>query len=118
MVAAPQYGVATFLGLSTNRSYSKDIYCSDVANAFVNWDGGTGASATSPTDWIPPESVRLIDFAIVTGMTDTTKVQIVRGASVTGDHLRFGMHLVTLTKRGIVNLDFPAGQKIQLIQKA
>lgn len=118
MVAAPQYGIMTFLGLATNRTYSRDIYLSDVANALVRWDAGAGASPTSPEDWIPPENVRLVDFAIVTGMTDTTKIQLVRGANVTGDHLRFAMHLTTLSKRGVINLDFPAGVKIQLIQKA
>jgi len=49
MTAAPQYGTLIFKGLQTGKTYSVDIYVSDVANALVHLDGGAGAGSSSPT---------------------------------------------------------------------
>lgn len=117
MAAAPQYGIFKFLGLS-GRTYSVDVYLSDVANALVNFDAGRGASATSPTYYRPQEGVILTDFAIVTGMTDTTKIQLFQGNQPTGDFLRYVMHLDTLAARSGLRLYFPPNSELRAFQVA
>jgi len=117
-VAAPEYGVMTFVGLRTKKTYSVDIYYGDVADALINWDGGAGASATSPDSWTPPEPVLLIDCAIVTGGTDTKKFQLLRNNAPTGGFLRHTLFLNTLSKRAPLSLGFQAGSEIRALQKA
>jgi len=118
MAATPQYGTFVFRGLQTGRVYNVDIYMSDVADALVRFDGGAGASQTSPDSFIPTEPVALIDVAIVTGTADTTKIQILRGNQPTGDFLRYTQHLTTSPFRSPVNLGFAAGTPVRAIQKA
>ena len=118
MVAAPQFGTMIFIGLRTRKSYVVDTYHSDVVDALMNFDGGAGASATSPTEWRPPEPVVLTDYTIVTGMTDTTKMQIMRSNGPTGDTLRFVLHLTTLAFRPRLAIGFNAGQDVRAIQRA
>jgi len=117
-VAAPEYGTFTFLGLQSGRIYNVDIYFSDVADALINFDGGAGASTTSPTSFTCPESVLLKDVAIVTGGTDTKKLQILRNNQPTGDFLRHTLHLNTSSVRSPVNLGFLQGTEVRAIQKA
>lgn len=117
-VAAPQFGTYIFVGLRSQRVYNVDAYHSDVADALVNFDGGGGASATSPTSWTCPEPVLFLDQAIVTGMTDTTKLQILRNNQPTGDFLRFTQHLTTSPARSPVRLGFQQGTEFRAIQKA
>ena len=117
-VAAPQYGVITCIGLRTRQSYSKDMYHSDVANALVNFDSGSGAGTGSETFWTPPEPVVIRDYAIVTGMTDTTKLQITRNGIPTGDILRFGPHTDSVATRPRLNILVPPGMKLGAIQLA
>lgn len=118
MVAAPQYGTFTFVGMTTKRIYNVDAYYSDVADALVNFDGGGGAGTTSPTSFTAPEPLVLVDVSIVTGMTDTTKIQVLRNNQPTGDFLRFTQHLTTSAQRSPVRLGFRQGVEIRAIQKA
>jgi hypothetical protein len=118
MVAAPQYGTMTFRGMRTGRIYNVDVYHNDVADNQIRWDGGGGASATSPDSFTAPEPLILIDYAIVTGMTDTTKIQILRNNQPTGDFYRFTQHLTTSAQRSPVTLGFMQGVQIRAIQKA
>ena len=118
MAAAPQYGTMTLVGVATQRIYNVDLYHSDVADALANFDGGAGAASTSPTSFTCPEDVLFTDYAIVTGMTDTTKVQVLRGNQPTGDFLRYTQHLTTSAFRSPVRLGFRAGTEIRMIQKA
>lgn len=117
MVAAPQYSTMTFVGLRTRKTYPIDVYLSDVNGALINFDGGAGASATSPQSWTPPEPVVLVDFAIVTGMTDTTKLQPTRGGATMGIMLRYALHLSTLAQRPKLALGFAPGIDISAIQR-
>jgi len=110
-------GTAIFRGLRSGLSYIKDLYFSDTAGTQINWDGGVGASATSPLDWVPNEHVRLVDFSIVTGAAQT-KLQLIRNGIPTGDLLRYAIHLTTLNMRPQLNIVFAAGQKISGIQLA
>lgn len=118
MVAAPQYGTYTFMGIRSKRIYNVDAYHSDVADGLVNFDGGGGAGAASPTSWTAPEPVILMDYAIVTGMTDTTKIQILRNNQPTGDFYRYTQHLTTSATRSPVRLGFTPGTEVRAIQKA
>lgn len=118
MAPTPQFGAMIFMGLSTGQKYNRDIYLADVNAALINWDGGAGASATSPEEWIAPEPVALIDFAIVTGTADTEKLQITRNGIPTGDMLRYTLYLSTLANRPAPNIFFAAGARIAAIQIA
>lgn len=118
MVAAPEYGAFTFVGLASGQTYAKDIYFSDVAASLIRWDAGSGASATSPEEWRPPEPVLMRDLAIVTGGTDTKKFQLTRNGVPTGDILRHSVHLNTLAFRPVLNIAFNQGDAISAIQIA
>ena len=117
-VAAPQFGTLVLAGQASGRIYNVDTYFSDVADGLVNFDGGAGASATSPTSFTCPESVLLVDLSIVTGMTDTTKIQVLRNNQPTGDFLRFTQHLTTSPNRSPIRLGFGQGVELRAIQKA
>lgn len=118
MVAAPQYFTMKFLGLATGQTYVKDGYFSDVANGLARFDGGIGASATSP-DWLTfPEPVVLQDYSVVTGLTDTTKCLLTLDGRPTGDILRASIHLTTLANRPALNILVAAGVKFGAIQLA
>ena len=118
MAAAPQYGQFVFQGLSTGKSFTIDMYASDVANARVNLDGGAGASSTSPTYWMPPEDVVLKDVFIHTGMTDTTKIRILSNSRPTLHTLRYAAQLDTSNARPELNIKFFANTQIAAIQLA
>lgn len=117
MVAAPQYATMLFRGMS-GRTYAKDVYLSDTNNALANFDAGAGASATSATDITFPEPVVLEDYSQVTGMTDTTKVQLVRDNVPTGDMLRYAIHLTTLANRPKLRIGIKQGTRLTMIQKS
>lgn len=117
LAATPQFGTMTFIGAS-RRSYSKDVYVSDVNAAQVNWDSGNGASATSDQEWRAPEPVTLVDFAIITGTADTEKLLVTRNGVPTGDALRYTLHLVTIALRPRMNIPFGMGEKISAIQSS
>lgn len=118
MVAAPQYGTFIFMGARSKRIYNVDAYFSDVADALVNFDGGAGAGTASPTSWTAPEPVVLVDQSIVTGMTDTTKIQVLRNNQPTGDFLRYTQHLTTSALRSPIRTGFNQGVEVRAIQKA
>jgi len=117
MVAAPQYAAMKFVGAS-RRTYSKDVYFSDVAAGQIRFDAGAGAGAATPEEWQAPEPVSLVDFSVVTGLTDTTKAQITRNSVPSGDILRYTIHLTSLPLRPILNIPFAKGDRISAIQLA
>lgn len=117
MVAAPQLATLTFKGQS-GAHYSIDCYCSDVANAMVNFDSGAGAGTGSETFWTAPENVYLVDFSILTGMTDTTVGRLTANGRPLQSMIRWANHLNTLNSRPILNTGFAAGARIGIIQLA
>jgi hypothetical protein len=118
MAAAPQYGFAKFIGQNTGKTYITHIYLSDVANSEGNFDSGAGASSSSRTWWQPPEPVILVDFAIHTGMTDTTKVRVTKGGQPTASVLVYAAHLDTSNARPALSDGFAPGMAIGFIQLA
>jgi len=119
MVAAPQYAIFNFVGLRTRKTYPVDAYFSDAVGALVRFDGGGGASTTSPEYWMAPgEPVVLVDFAQVTGMTDTTKCEITINGRPVGGFMRYVMHLTTNATRPRIAQGIPAGGAFRVIQRA
>lgn len=118
MVAAPQKAQFTFIGRS-GRTYNLDCYASDVAGGAVNLDGGNAAGTSSPTFWITPEPCTLVDFAIHTGMTDTTQLVLVsNGAQIPAARLRFAVYLDSLNNRPAIRIPFNQGSQFGAIQGA
>ena len=116
MVAAPQY--ATLVISNGSANINVDMYLSDVANAQANFDSGGSASSTSETFFKSPISGRIVDFAINTGMTDTTAGRITINGSSTKSIVRFANHLNSLNNRPLLNIPIRAGENIGLIQLA
>lgn len=118
MAATPQYASFTFIGLQSKKTYTVDAYLSDVANALVRFDGGSGSSSSSPDDWALPEDCALVDYSQVTGTQDTTKLQLLRNNAATGDILRYVPHVSTNAMRPRLNIGFRAGTRFRALQLA
>ena len=118
MAATPQYGTIFLKGVQTQRTYAVDVYISDVASAAVNFDSGSGASSGSDTFYIAPENVILVDFSVVTGLADTTKISINANGVQTGNRLRYANQLNSLNNRPQLAIPFRAGSKIAFSQEA
>lgn len=117
-VAAPEYAIFSFYGLVSQALVPVDVYYSDVADALINFDGGAGASATSPTSYTAMEDLLLVDVAIVTGGTDTKKLQLLRGNQPVGGFIRHTLHLTSVAMRSPLKIGFRRGVEIRAIQKA
>lgn len=115
MAATPQYGQMVFVGQS-GKTYAVDIYVSDVNGALVHFDGGAGASTTSPTFWVAPENCTLIDYSQVTGTADTEKLRLTVNGRPLSSILRYGVHLTTLATRPTLNVGFRGGSQVSAFQ--
>jgi len=117
MAAAPQYGTFTIL-TGGGSSISVDAYFSDVANALANFDAGAGAGSTSETFYKIPADGVIIDFAVVTGLTDTTRGRVTINGSPTKSILRWGNHVNTINNRPKPNIPVRAGENLGIVQLA
>lgn len=118
MAAAPQYGFFKAVG-DSGRTYVVDFYASDVANAALNWDSGSGATSTSLTFWKAPERCVIVDAAIHTGMTDTTRMFLnADGARIGGITIRYAAHLDTSNARPALAIGLKQGTNLSAIQSA
>jgi hypothetical protein len=116
-MVTPTYGTATFTGAGGKR-YSVDFYISDVVNAPVTWDSGTGAAAGTLSFWKAPEDVILVDLSIATGPTVMTSLIPTRdGGQVPSQRVRIANFLNTLAFRPALTLGFRAGTNVGLIQQ-
>lgn len=118
MAATPKYGVATFVGRVSKQTYNKDFYVSDVAGEFIKWDGGQGASSSSPDMVTFAEPVTLIDWAIATGTADTTKTTVSANGALLGQIIRYATRLDSLATRTLMNIRFNARDIIRMAQLA
>lgn len=114
-MATPQYCGFTFVGQS-GKTYSIDGYVSDVNGALINFDGGAGAGTASPTFWIAPENVTLIDYAQVTGTADTEKLRLVINGSPKNSVLRYVPHVTTAATRPRLNYGIAGGAQVSFFQ--
>jgi len=113
---AAQYGTFVLKGFS-GRTYSVDCYLDDTATNPVRFDGGAGATATSPTFWTSPELTCLIDV-IIAAATGQTKTQLSRNNAPTGNILRNSVQLASVTVRPDLRIVYPAGSQIMATQLA
>ena len=114
-MATATTAVATFVGNQTGRTYAVSVYTADTA-AYQNTFNPNGAAvATSPQFWRPPENVKLIDFAIATGTTQTTAFLQQDGATKAGSILSYVACLNTSASRQKLNLDFPNGCLVGIV---
>ena len=119
MAAAPQYATAMFKGVTSNKTYAVDVYCSDVNGAVANFDSGSGASSTSLGFWKAPEAVVLYDFSINTGMTDTKAIfPTADGGQIAGFRFRYANFLNSLATRPALAIGFRQGTNIGFTQSA
>ncbi|GAI06733.1 unnamed protein product [marine sediment metagenome] len=116
-MVTPIHATFTFRGM-TGKTYTKDAYISDVANALVNFDSGIGASATSDTFFIAPEPCHLVDVSIITGPTVIGRLQVIRNSVPTGDILDLTTHVSTIAQRPRLMIGFNKGSKVAAIQLA
>jgi hypothetical protein len=117
MAAAPQYGTITITS-SNGTSISVDAYFSDVANALANFDAGAGAGATSETFFKIPINGVITDFAVTTGLTDTTRGRVTINGSPTKSILRWGNHTNTINNRPRPNIPVYAEENLGIVQLA
>jgi hypothetical protein len=118
MAATPQKGVFQLRGLKTGLTRSVQIYVSDVANAPVKFDSGTGAGANSNQYYTVPEDCIITDYAQVTGTVDTTAMMITIDNASTSNILTYAIHLTTLNNRPVLAIKVPAGHLLGAIQLA
>ncbi len=113
---AASYGQATLrtaMGLQ-----ALDLYFDDGAGNPVRFDGGSGASATSPTFYtIPPGGGILVDVVIASA-TGQTKTQINRNNQATGVILRNSVYLASITTRPPLAVPFAGGSQLTMTQLA
>lgn len=113
---AAQNGVATFKGKS-KMTYSVSFYLDDTAGNPVRWSQASKASATSPTDWQPPEPVVLTDICIAAASGQTT-TQMTRNGIPTGDYLLNAVHLAAITFRPVLAIPFNPIHRAGAVQVA
>jgi len=108
-------GTAVFIGQS-GRGYVKDIFFVDAANTLLRWDGGSGASATSPDSWTAPENMTLTDLILVAA-TGQTRTAIMVNDVPTGNLLRNSLHIpsATIINRPFLGIKIPAGSKVGMM---
>lgn len=116
MAAAPQRGLITFRGQS-GKLYTYAVYISDVAAAFVTW-ATTGTAGTGSTTFIiAPENMQLVDYSIVTGLTDTTIQILWLNDAPVPNTVIFDANIVnTLQSRSFPPFKVAQGRKVQLAQ--
>ena len=110
MATATNYQL-TFAGKS-GRTYGINGYTADTAGVINTFSANTAAVAGSLPYWVPPEDVVLIDFSIVTGMTQTTQVLTENGAVKNGTLMNVTSHLNTNSNRPKLSVPFKAGTLI------
>lgn len=115
MAATPQYGGMFFIGAS-GKTYSVDVYVSDVNGGSVRFDSGAGAGTGSSEFITFPESVVLSDFSMVTGTADTEKIRLTVGGRPTAHILRYGVHLTTIATRPALKIGFTPNARIGALQ--
>lgn len=117
MVAAPQYATM-ILTSKDGTQINVDVYCSDVANALVNFDSGAGSGSASETFYKSPITGFITDFAIKTGMTDTTAGRITVNNGPTKSVIRWANQLNSLNQRPKIMIPISVGENIGIIQLA
>jgi hypothetical protein len=120
MAAAPKYGTIYARGLKTGTPFAVDIYGTDVVGDLVNFDGGAGAGAASPTFYTFPEDVIVYDAALDAGAAtyQITNIRLIGNGVPSGVVIRWKTHLNTLNNRPPLAVKVAAGHRLSAIQNA
>jgi len=113
---AAQYGCMIAVG-NSGRKYYKDLYLSDSAGAFANFDSGSGAASTSDNKWLAPENIMIYDVCLAAA-TGQTKTSVVVNGVNEGTILRNSLHLASVSFRPALAIPVASGAQIQLSQMA
>jgi len=115
MAAAPKTGVMIWQGRS-GRRYNIPVYQSDVIGADITWSQDGAPSATSTTFIVANEDMQLVDYAVPTGLTDTTGLKFMVNDSPVGQQITHALHVNTLATRPFPGMGVAAGRKIAFKQ--
>lgn len=113
---AAQYGTVVLVTAMGNKSV--DAYFDDTAGNPVRFDGGSGASATSPDSYSIPGGGGVIVDVILAAATGQTKTQINKNNQATGVILRNSLHLASVVTRPQLMLSYRAGDQLTMTQLA
>jgi hypothetical protein len=113
---AASSAILQFVGKS-KMSYTLSAYLDDTAGNPVRFNQAGKASATSPTEWTPPEPVVLVDV-IIAAATGQTHTQLVRNGQPTGDILLNAVYLASITTRPPLRVVFNSSNKVGAYQLA
>lgn len=113
---AAQYGSVTLV-MGRGDVRQVDAYFDDTAGNPVRFDGGGGASATSPTFYTVPRNCIVTDV-VLAAATGQTKTQINRNNQPTGNILRNSVHLASVVTRPALRIMFAAGSNLSMTQLA
>ncbi len=114
MAADPKYGTFYARGIKSGAVYAVDCYNADAAG-LLNFDGGNGASSTSPQFYTFPEDVTINDFVMNAGAAATyvcTTIRLVGDGRPSPSMLRVKAHLDTLNNRPMLGLKVRAGTRL------
>jgi len=116
MAAAPKNGILTFRGAS-GKTYTYNVYISDVNGAFLKWSTVKSAASTD-TDFITaPENMQLIDASVPTGLTDTTSATLwLADGPVPNALVAWAPIVNTLPSRSFPPVKIAGGRKVQFLQ--
>lgn len=114
---AAQYAQMVLVSRNGQSTLNVDAYLDDTAGNPVRFDGGSGASATSPVQYTMPWNGYLVDFALAAA-TGQTKTQINRNNQSIGSVLRNSLYLASVTTRPGLKIPFAAGNLITMTQLA
>lgn len=116
MAATPKTGNVTLLGRS-GKTYTYNIYNSDVSNAFVTWATAGAAGTGSVTFITAPEDCVIADMSVVTGIADTTSLVLwLDDGPVPGSVVLWANVVNTLASRFIPRIGIKKGRKVQFAE--
>lgn len=119
MAAVPAKGTMVAIGQASGRTYSIDIYLDDIDDANVNFDSGTGASATSDTYYVFPEGVTITDLILESATEDCDRIRIVANGTPTSMVLRHKVNfLASVQQRPRIAIGVNPGTRFIFVQVA
>lgn len=117
-MVTPTTATISATGLQSGKPYSIPIYIADVADALVHFDGGSGASATSPQDFDCPEDMVIEDISVKSGPTVIFSLQPASGnALIQNTRYQLADFLNSLPARPKLRLGFRKGSRMRFYER-
>lgn len=119
MAAAPRNALLTFMSADRKRTYTYNVYLSDVAAAFARFNTVQAAGASDETFITAPEDMFLADASVPTGLTDTTSGTLwINDGPVANSIMAWSTITSTLSSRSFPVWKIRGGRKVQIKQNA